>query len=252
MEKMTLKNKILSVIAILLCLVIIGALVQMISTIANANKSSSDEDLSGFDVVFNGKTNILGEDYDIVLKGKDGSFSVDANNMKNIMDGTYSFTEGQGWTFVFDDNLGLNVRSHYKESEKTHQFIYPLDLGSRGAGNILLTSEDKSFKAADEPRDDIPTFTGTADLNVITAEMRLICKADNSFDFFSTNFGQYIPALNGTYDCTDGKYVFHIEGAEYTAELKDGMYSVSMPVSLPVMGVTGIPTEMVQDILTIN
>ena len=71
MEKMTLKNKILSVIAILLCLVIIGALVQMISTVANANKSSSDEDLSGFDVVFNGKTNILGEDYDIVLKGKD-------------------------------------------------------------------------------------------------------------------------------------------------------------------------------------
>ena len=58
--------------------------------------------------------------------------------------------------------------------------------------------------------------------------------------------------MNGTYDCTDGKYVFHIEGAEYTAELKDGMYSVSMPVSLPVMGVTGIPTEMVQDILTIN
>ena len=139
-----------------------------------------------------------------------------------------------------------------KESEKAHQFIYPLDLGSRGAGNILLTSEDKSFKAADEPWDDIPTFTGTADLNVITAEMRLICKADNSFDFFSTNFGQYIPALNGTYDCTDGKYVFHIEGAEYAAELKDGMYSVSMPVSLPVMGVTGIPTEMVQDILTIN
>ena len=59
MEKMTLKNKILSVIAILLCLVIIGTLVQMISTIANANESSSDEDLSGFDVVFNGKTNIL-------------------------------------------------------------------------------------------------------------------------------------------------------------------------------------------------
>ena len=210
-------------------------------------RSSADSD-----VVFSGKINLLEEDYDILLKGKGGAFTVDANNMKGIMDGTYTFTDGQGWTFVFNDNLGFNVRSQYNQTEKAHQFIYPLDLGSRGSGNILLVKEDKSFKAPQEPWVEIPTFTGTADLGVIAAEMRLICKADDSFDFFSTNFGQYIPALNGTYEFVDGTYLFHVEGEDYTAEQKEGLYAVSLPVSLPVMGVTGLPTEMVQDVLSID
>lgn len=252
MKKLSLRNRILSVIALLLCIVIIGATVHLITTVTSANKRSAGEDLSDFDVVFSGKINLLEEDYDILLKGKGGAFTVDANNMKGIMDGTYTFTDGQGWTFVFNDNLGFNVRSQYNQTEKAHQFIYPLDLGSRGSGNILLVKEDKSFKAPQEPWVEIPTFTGTADLGVIAAEMRLICKADDSFDFFSTNFGQYIPALNGTYEFVDGTYLFHVEGEDYTAEQKEGLYAVSLPVSLPVMGVTGLPTEMVQDVLSID
>ena len=138
MKKLSLRNRILSVIALLLCIVIIGATVHLITTVTSANKSSAGEDLSDFDVVFSGKINLLEEDYDILLKGKGGAFTVDANNMKGIMDGTYTFTDGQGWTFVFNDNLGFNVRSQYNQTEKAHQFIYPLDLGSRGSGNILL------------------------------------------------------------------------------------------------------------------
>ena len=252
MKNLSLKNKILAVIAALLCIVILAALIHMITTISNANKASGGDDLSAYDVIFSGTTHILDEDYDVILKGKDGTFSLDANNMKGVMDGTYSFTDGQGWTFVFDDNLGLNVRSHYNSSEKQHEMIYALDLGSRGSGNILLVREDKQFAAAESPWLDIPTFTGTANLGVITAEMRLICKEDNTFNFFSTNFGQYIPSLNGTYIYSDGKYIFTVEGEEYTAEKKDGLYTVSLPVSLPVMGVSGIPAEMVQDVLSVD
>ena len=252
MKKLSLKNKILTICAILLCAVILASLIHMIVTINNGTKTGSGEDLSSFDVVFSGTTHILDEDYDVVLKGKEGAFTLDANNLKGVMDGTYSFTDGQGWTFIFNDSLGLNVRSHYNNDKKQHELIYALDLGSRGAGNIQLVSEAKKFAAADSPWADIPTFTGLANLGVITAEMRLICKADNTFDFFSTNFGQYIPALTGTYVFADSTYTFNVGDEEYVAELNDGLYSVSLPVSLPVMGVSGIPAEMIQDVLVVE
>ena len=59
MKKLSLRNKILSVIALLLCVVIIGATVHLITTVTSANKSSAGEDLSDFDVVFSGKINLL-------------------------------------------------------------------------------------------------------------------------------------------------------------------------------------------------
>ena len=77
--------------------------------------------------------------------------------------------------------------------------------------------------------------------------MRLICRADGSFSFFSTNFGQYIPATDGTYTEQDGGWIFTVGEETYPSENQDGLQAVSLPVSLPVMGVSGIPTLMVQD-----
>ena len=70
--------------------------------------------------------------------------------------------------------------------------------------------------------------------------------------FSSTNFGQYIPSLEGTYTEKEGKYVFTIGEEEIETVLQDGLLTATLPVSLPVMGVTGIPTLMVQDILSVG
>ncbi len=252
MKNLSFTSKILSLVAAILCLVIIGTGVHMAAAIRNGTSDSTLKDAGDYDVVFTGSINLNDEDYDIVLKGKDGSFTVDANNMKNVIDGNYVFTDGQGWTLLFNDALGMNIRTHYDSADKAHKFIYALDLGSRGAGNLELSKEDKSFSPASDSWNDIPTFTGTADLGVIAAEMRLICKADGSFHFFSTNFGQYIPSLEGTYAEKEGKYVFTIGEEEIETVLQDGLLTATLPVSLPVMGVTGIPTLMVQDILSVG
>ena len=118
MKKLSLRNKILSVIALLLCIVIIGATVHLITTVTSANKSSAGEDLSDFDVVFSGKINLLEEDYDILLKGKGGAFTVDANNMKGIME--YVDDEvvsgdfrGDTNTSIFDARQGIQLTDRF-------------------------------------------------------------------------------------------------------------------------------------------
>lgn len=242
MKNLSLKNKILAVIAVLLCIVIIGAVVHLITTIQTANKAAAGEDLSSYDVVFTGNINIYDEEYDIVLKGKNGQFNVDAGNLKNVMDGKYTFTDGQGWTFVFNDSLGTNVRSQYDQAEKVHRFIYSLNLGSRGTGNVLLANEDKSFKAAETSWQDIPAFTGNAAWfgGVLNATTICACDADGNFKIFCT--GGEIDVIKGSYELSGDNYVFTAEnGTVYTTEIApdSGLPSFTVAVHRPSLEAYG-------------
>ena len=255
MKSLSIKSKILAAVAVVLCLVIVAASVQMAVAITGANHSDytpPDDDLSTYDVVFSGNITLLEEPYDVTLKGKDGEFTVDANMMKDIIGGTYTFTEGQGWTFAFNDSLGTNIRSQYDKVSKTHSFVYSLDLGARSVGNIMFSNEDADFVASDTPWEDIPTFSGTADFGGISATMKMVCKADGTFNLFSTDLGQYVSAQAGTYEFKDGIYVFRVTDSdkEYVSELKDGIQVVTVLLDLPVMGLSEIPTEITQTILT--
>lgn len=225
MKNLSLKGKTLAAVAAVLCVVILVATVQMIVAIVGANNPNnavSSDDPSNYDVVFTGNITLLEEPYEITLKGKDGKFTVDANTMKGVMSGTYTFTEGQGWTFAFNDSLGTNVRSQYDKSAKTHNFIYSLNLGSRGTGNIELSNEDAGFAASDTPWNDIPAFSGTASWfgGTLSADAVCSCDADGNFKIFCT--GDEITEIVGTYAVSGNTYTFTTdEGAVYESHIDD-------------------------------
>lgn len=251
MKGKSLKSILLGAVAALLGIAIVVTGIHLGMTIANglaAVKGSNEE----YELYFTADAVIQDEDYHIVLRGNNGEFCVDANNMKDILGGTYASTEGQGWTFFFADSLGSNIRSHFDQNTKQHSFLYPLDMGSRGSGVIQLKASDTAFQQKSPEWKDIPTFSGSVNLGVITADMRLICKADGTFSCFSSNFGQYIPEITGTYEFSGDDLTFTAEGETYAASLTDGLYVVTVPISLPVMGVSGIPGELVQDVLLVN
>ena len=242
MKKLSLTSKILAGIAAILIIAIICLAVHITITVMNSSKSSGAENLDDYDVVFTCETTILDEDYNIVLKGKNEKFSMDVGNLKGVMDGTYFFTEGQGWTFVFNDNLGFNVRSQYNKEEKAHEFIYPLDLGSRGQSNISLINSDDKFTAAEKPWDDIPMFSGTASWfnGVLTDKVMCICDAEGNFRIFGTEFD--FTKILGTYEIADGEYVFTCEdGSVITSETdeKTGLPGMWVTIHFPTLEAYG-------------
>ena len=238
MKKQSLTSKILAVIAFLLILVVICLAVHITITVMNAGKSAGGENLEDYDVVFTCDTTILDENYEIMLKGKDGKFSLDVGNLKGVMDGTYSFTEGQGWAFAFDDNLKFNVRSQYNKETKTHEFLYPLDLGSRGQSNIRLVRQDEKFSAAEKAWDDIPMFSGIASWfnGVVTDKVTCICDAEGNFRIFGTEFD--LSQISGTYAIADGAYSFTCnDGRVVTSEIdeKTGLPGFMITVHFPTL-----------------
>lgn len=220
MKNLSLSGKIRLILTGLLCLVIVVALGHMTVVMVGAfsPKAAEEEDLSQYEMVFTGNITIFDEPYEVLLKGKDGSFTMDANTLKGIMSGSYTFTEGQGWTFTFRDNNSTIVRSQYDKDSKSHSFIYALDMGSRGTGNIRLTNPDQGFNPAAAPWDDIPFFSGTAGWfgGTLSATAVASCDEAGNFRIFCT--GDEINEITGTYVLTDGNYVFTTEdGTVYTS-----------------------------------
>ena len=245
LKTMSLKDKILAASACAICLVIVAFVIYSIVTLALAfapPHTDGPVDEGAYEFVFVGNITVYGEEYEVKLKGNDEKFTVDANKIKGVTGGTYKFTAGQGWTFTFDDAGGTVVRTQYDKAAKTFGFVYALDLGSRGAGNIKLTYAVDSFDAAAEAWQDIPSFKGTAEWfgGVVTAPTVISCDAEQNFRVFGT--GGEIDEIRGTYVFENDTYVFtDTDDKAYTA-VKDeatGLYTVIIEVYRPTLASYG-------------
>lgn len=242
------KRKLMA-LALALCIALCAA-----AMIACGDGNEGDDNPE-YDIVFTGAITLNEVSYNVVLNGKDGSFTLNAGTLKSVFTGTYTFTEGKGYTMIFVDGSGTEVRTKYDSAKKEFWFIYTLDLGSaRGSGNLKLTCKDDSFTQTGEAWSDIPLFVGTAKWfgGVVTANMQITCKADNSFVLFSTNFAANIPEISGTYAYTNNTYVFTVGEDTYTStyDAETGLHSVSIPADMPGYGSN--PANMTQVILTVD
>ncbi len=190
--------------------------------------------------------------YTVTIQGEDGNFELKANALPPVK-GTYTKTEGQGYTLSFQDSLATDVRTQYDRNNKEFYFIYNLDLGTaRGNGNIRFTYKDESFVPAEEAWEDIPSFTGTVRL-VVSATMQVVCKGDGTFRLFSTDFADYIPELTGTYEYKDGSYIFTAEGVEYVSVLNEetGLHEIGLPAGMPAFNFYAT-ANLTQVVLTVD
>lgn len=221
----------------------------------------SEVDNTEYEFTFMGHITLYDEEYDVQLKGKDEKFSVDANKIKDVTGGSYIFTQGQGWTFSFEDSSNTVVRSIYDKDNKTFSFIYTLDLGSRGKGNLRFSYTVDSFDAAAETWSDIPSFGGTAAWfgGVLKAQMLIACDANNNFNVVSTDLtaGEY-DAISGTYAYEGGKYLFTLTDGSVIASETDeetGLQFVAMTIhrsTLDAYGAGYASVKLMQVVLTVD
>lgn len=263
MKSLSVKNKVMAGIALALCAVIVGFIIYTAVVIVNGLKPAAPPSLGGddtvYDVSFSGEISLLGVDYDVELRGNDGEFTVNAGRIENVTGGTYVFTEGQGWTFTFADASSTVVRSQFDDESKTFSFVYHLDMGSRGAGNLRFSFTDEDFAVEGEPWADIPSFSGTAAWfgGIVTAEISCSCDANGNFRIFEASGA--ITEIVGTYELTDGVYVFTAEdGTVYTSAVNgDGLHEMTVSVYRPALASYGdavarVPVVMTQIVLTVD
>lgn len=263
MKSLSLKNKIMAALAIALCAVIVGFLIYTAVVIVNGVKPKAPavigDDGTEYDVNFSGGISLLGVDYDVELQGNDGEFTVNAGRISDVTGGTYTFTEGQGWTFSFADASNTVVRSQFDDASKTFSFVYHLDLGSRGAGNLRFSFTDEDFTVDGEPWADIPSFGGTAAWfgGVVTEEISCSCDADGNFRIFEASGA--ITEIVGTYELTGGVYVFTAaDGTVYTSAVNaDDLHEMTVSVYRPALASCGdavarVPVVMTQIVLTVD
>ena len=257
MKNLSLKNKILLGIASALALVILAFLIWTIVAVAVGMAPPKDIVTAGeYDFTFDGKITLNEVEYDVSLNGKDDKFSVSANKLSSVVNGTYEFTEGQGYTFTFNDANGTIVRTQYDTVSKSFGFIYHLDLGARGAGNLKLTLKDENFQVVGEPWQDILSFSGTA---TVFGSLRFVCGCscapDGTFNIFLSDGPAAIQPISGTYEFVDGKYIFTAEdGSVYTAEKNaDGLYEFEVGIVIPALpGGAPQPCVFTQVVLTVD
>ena len=265
MKSLSLKNKIMAALAIALCAVIVGFLIYTAVVIVNGVKPKAPAvigDDTVYDVNFGGNISLLGVDYDVELQGNDGEFTVNAGRISGVTGGTYTFTEGQGWTFSFADASNTVVRSQFDDASKTFSFVYHLDLGSRGAGNLRFSFTDEDFAVDGEPWADIPSFGGTAAFfgGAVMTDCSISCDAEGNFSIFSVpTASAAVTTINGTYEFTGGAYVFTAEdGTVYTSTVNaDGLHELSVQVYCPQLASYGdavarVPVVMTQIVLTVD
>lgn len=258
MKNKSLTQWILIGIICVICAAIVGTGIHLAVVLTGIHAGSGAVDMSAYDIVFSGNINLLGEDYDVTLMGKDGSFTVDAGTIQNVVEGSYTFTEGQGWTFVFADTLTTNVRSQYDANAGQHSFVYTLNLGSRGEGNLQLICKDKQFVPASQPWDDIPAFSGTGAWfgGVVTAPIVCSCNADGQFTIFGT--GGEINVICGSYTQSGNDYTFTTESGEVyhsVVDAESGLPSITVSIHRPELEVYhAADTEVVltRTVLTVD
>lgn len=258
MKELSLKNKILSAVAALLCLAVLGLAASTIVVIAvGLNPPVKEQIEKEYDFSFTGKISLYDVDYDVSLNAENGSFSVKAGRIEDVVSGTYKFTAGQGYTFSFADATNTVVRTKFDEGNKQFSFVYHLDMGSRGVGNLLFSLEKSDFSVEGEAWVDIPSFKGTAAWfgGYVTTEVTIACDADNNFKVVDS--ANYLSPISGTYAYINGKYEFTTtDGAIYVAEKNaDGLYAFTLNVYNPQLeayGMAAATADVVQYILTVD
>lgn len=192
--------------------------------------------------------------YNLVMTGKDGVFKLSPNALTPIR-GVYTFTAGQGYTFSFNDANGTDVRTRWDSAKKEHHFIYTLDLGeARGSGNVKLTYQDNSFTQVGDPWSAIPSFVGICNAGFIQAEIKVVCKANGTWNSFSTNFGTYVTQMTGSYTFENDSYTFVTSDNSKTFSStinEDGLHVISVPVDIPALAayVPSIPDAVCTEIV---
>lgn len=246
-RELTLKDKILAAIGLALSVVIVVFVIYTVVVVVDGltpDTVAEETDDTVYEVNFDGEVTINEVDYEVALRGSDGTFTVSANKITGVTDGTYTFTEGQGWTFSFDDSSSTVVRTQYDEDAKVHSFIYHLDLGSRGEGNLVLSCADDSFSVDGEAWADIPSFSGTAGFfyGAVSTDCYCACDADGNFTIYSdSSAAAQITSITGTYEYTDGAYVFTSEdGDVYTTSVNDeGLHEFTVSAYCPSLATYG-------------
>ena len=256
MKNLSLKNKILSAVAAALVFVILVCVVWSVVAYAVGSKPDKfeyGEDDTTYELTFAGKITLLDVDYEVKLNGNDGKFTLDANTLKGVTSGTYIYTEGQGWTFTFADANGTIVRSQFDAETKTHSFIYKLDMGSRGTGNLRLSCVDEEFVQQGEPWSDIPSFTGVGMAGITVV---ISCDPDNNFRIFATPTSPApVTEISGTYEFKDGRYVLTAtDGTIYTSTVnaESGLHEFKdMMIYIPALSAP-MPFTLTQVVLTVD
>lgn len=257
---MNFKKLIRNIAAIVCIATFVGFGISDAVVIANSTKTNQSDDVSdkNYDIVFNGNVSINEISYDVSLKGNDNIFILYANNF-TVTEGTYEFTEGQGYAFTFNDKNGTIVRSQFEDASKSFGILYNLDLGTARGNDVLkLSMEDEQFSVVGEAWNDIPVFVGTAGWfgGSLTGIIRIVCDAEGNFKTISPDVTDF-DIIEGTYELSDESCVFTaVDGTVYTAtKNSDGLFEVVMPIIRPSLAAYGAElaeTTIIQSILTVD
>lgn len=258
---MTLTQKICTLVAGALAVAILGFLIHGIVIVALVFIPDTPANVEeNYEFKFEGSIILYDEEYEVCLHGNDGTFSLDANNITDATKGVYTFTEGQGWTFTFDDSAHTVVRSQYDKGTRMHSFVYTLNLGSRGSGNIRLSYVQESFEANDPAWADIPSFSGKASWfgGIVSVDLLISCDDSGNFSVVNSSGEIHIDEVTGTYVYENDCYVFtQDDGTVYTSVLDSNtnLYRVTITIHNPTLDAYGAgytETVFTQSVLTVD
>lgn len=171
---------------------------------------------------------------------EDGTFKLVVKENSKTIDGTYTFTDGYGFKFKFNDTTNTEVSSTYNKETKEHVVAYELKMGDDGKGVVELKLHDDKFvpvkvdtkKAIFKNSANFKgglTYMPEGETNIMKAKVFnsvIKVEADGtcalSFDAASE-----IAEVKGTYKFENNTFVFKFGDKEYktTYDLGKGAYS---------------------------
>lgn len=93
---------------------------------------------------FEGKTTIKNVEYKCELHCyEDKTFNLYVLDENKVYSGTYSFTDGIGYKFIFGDSAVVD--SVWNAETKSHEVTYKIRLGRKGSGNVTVSLKDDKF-----------------------------------------------------------------------------------------------------------
>lgn len=194
-------------------------------------------------VKFSGNVDIEGEIYEVEvsLEVEDGAnvCYLSVNGVSSI-DGEWILTEGWGYSFIFNDAMGTEVRAGYDADKGEHYFDYYLNVGNNKAGIVTLVYAEAGYVLA--PDYELPAaeaellvFTGVLSMYGMTENLTLECLPGGNFAF--TTKAVLNASYTGTFTCEDGVYTFsfvdaanNVVSTTYNAE-KDA-YAFAYPLDI--------------------
>lgn len=165
-------------------------------------------------VKFVGSTEIDGTNYDVEvsLEVEDGAniCYLSVNGVSSI-DGTWTLTDGWGYSFTFNDAMETEVRAGYYTEEGKHSFDYYLNVGNNKAAIITLSYVEAGYVLAADyelpvVEAELLVFNGVLSMYGMTENLILECLPGGNFAF--TTNSVLNASYTGTYTAEDGVYTF--------------------------------------------